>query len=215
MDDSEEVLEYQRMDHQAVNERFVDDLIAGGPIGPRVVDIGCGTAAIPVLLAQRVDDIEVLGIDSSTEMLDVARVEIELGSVVGRVYLEHCDCKNLEGFETGVVDTVISNTMLHHVAEPNRVLAEAMKLLAPSGRLFIRDLLRPVDEPTLEKLVEQHAGGESDYAKQLLRQSLHAALDLPEIRGIVAELGIDPECIRQTSDRHWTLDWTCPPASEA
>ncbi|WP_261344519.1 class I SAM-dependent methyltransferase [Stieleria maiorica] len=212
MDDATEVQEYQQMDHQGVNSAFVDDLIAGGTVGPRVIDLGCGTALIPILLCQKQSDVEVVGVDSSVEMLEAARIEIELGSVTGRVHLEHADCKVLEGFQDAAANTVISNTMLHHVAEPARVVAQAFRVLAPGGRLFLRDLVRPATEAEVEALVTLHAEGETDYARQLLRQSLHAALTVAEIADIAAGHDIPAEAIRMTSDRHWTLDWIKPDA---
>lgn len=210
MDDEHEVQEYQAMDHQAVNESFANDLIAAGPVGPHVIDLGCGLAEIPVLLCQKVDDLEVLGIDSSVAMLDAARIEIEFGGVLGRVHLEHADCKKLTGFEPGTTDTVITNTVLHHLAEPKTAIVQALRILAPGGRLFFRDLARPVDADAVETLVDLHAKGESDFARQLLRQSLHAALTIDEILELVCEFGISEKHLRMTSDRHWTLDWTKP-----
>ncbi len=213
MDDAAEVREYQQMDHSAVNQRFVDDLRAGGAVGPRTTDLGCGTGDILVRLCQQDDTLEGLGIDCSVEMLEAARLEIELGSVTGRVQLEHADCKSLEGFEAATADTVISNTMLHHLAEPGLALRRGIHLLKPGGRLFVRDLMRPQTVEQVEALVAEHAGGESEYARQLLRQSLHAALTLDEARQMATASGIPAACVQPTSDRHWTLDWQRPPGS--
>ncbi|MCC9604074.1 class I SAM-dependent methyltransferase [Stieleria sp. JC731] len=208
MDTELEVQEYKQMDHEGINSLYIDDLIAGGPVGPKVMDLGCGTGEIAVMLCQRLDDVQVMGVDMSIEMLEAARMEVELGGVQGRVFLENADCKALDHFESGSTDTVLSNSLIHHVADPASVLACAMHVLAPGGRLFIRDLMRPTTEDEVERLVEEHASGETDFAKQLLRQSLHAALTVAEIRQVAAKCGIDPESIRATSDRHWTLDWS-------
>ena len=208
MDSDLEVREYRAMDHEGVNQAFVDDLIAGGSVGPRVIDLGCGTAEIPVRLCAALREIEVLGVDSSVAMLEAARMEIELGSATGRVHLELADCKQLKGFQEGAADTVISNTVLHHIPEPELMIAQALRVLAPSGRLFIRDLFRPATESDVEALVDAHAAGESDFARQLLRQSLHAAMTVDEMGEILAAFGIPQNSIRMTSDRHWTLDWT-------
>ena len=207
MDDAEEVREYGEMDHSTVNERFVVDLISGGQVGPRVIDMGCGLAAISVLLCQRVDDVEVLGIDSSVEMLEAARIEIELGGVQGRVFLEHADCKSLADFPSGEVATIISNSLVHHVAAPECVIREAVRLLAPGGRMFLRDLARPTSSEQVESLVSAHAGEESEFAQQLLRQSLHAALTVEEMSQVLADCGVGQDSIAMTSDRHWTIDW--------
>jgi ubiquinone/menaquinone biosynthesis C-methylase UbiE len=208
MDDREEVREYRQMDHGLVNQKFVEDLVAGGPVGPKVMDLGCGTAEIPILLCQTRDEIEMLGVDASIEMLEAARLEIDVAGMLGRIHLEHADCKTLEGFAGATADTVISNTVLHHLSEPKLLIEQALRVLAPGGRIFCRDLIRPADAGAVEALVEQHAGSESAFAQQLLRQSLHAALTLKEMRSLVADLGIQENSVEMTSDRHWTLDWT-------
>ncbi|MCD0463426.1 class I SAM-dependent methyltransferase [Roseiconus lacunae] len=210
MDAAEEVREYEKMNHEAVNNAFVDDLKAGGPVGPKVMDLGCGTGEIAILLCQRLEDVQVMGVDLSVEMLEAARIEIELGGVQGRVFLEHADCKSLDHFEPGSSDTVISNTVLHHIADPEPFLRCAVHVLAPGGRLFLRDLVRPADEASVEALVALHGEGETEYAQQLLRQSLHAALTIAEIQELAQPLGIPASAINATSDRHWTIDWVKP-----
>jgi ubiquinone/menaquinone biosynthesis C-methylase UbiE len=99
---------------------------------------------------------------------------------------------------------VISNSIVHHIAEPAVVLAEMTRVLAPGGWLFVRDLLRPADEETLRALVDRHAAGANDHQRQMFADSLHAALTLDEIRALVVQSGLDPREARQTTDRHWT-----------
>lgn len=208
METNEEAREYREMDHSVVNQVFVDDLMTGGPIGPRVLDLGSGPAHIPVLLCQSNDDVEVMAVDSSVEMLELARIEIELGGVADRIQLEHADAKTLEGFEAGSADTVISNSLLHHLENPGTALASAIRMLCDGGRLFVRDLMRPADGAILESLVEQYTRDESPFAQQLFRQSLHAALTLGEIRQLAGGFGIPSRDVQMSSDRHWTIDWT-------
>ena len=208
METQEEVREYLAMDHHSVNQRFIDDLYERGPVGNRVMDFGCGTAQIPVLLCQRSLDLQVLAVDSSVEMLEAARIEIELGGVAGQVQLAHSDCKSMNEYESESVPTIISNSLIHHLPEPKSALQQMKRLVEPGGRIFIRDLARPATEDEVEALVEQHAGEESAFAQQLLRQSLHAALTLGEIQELAVALDLDPNSAQLTSDRHWTLDWT-------
>lgn len=53
METVEEVRQYDAMDHSLVNSRFVDDFLAAhGPCrGGEVLDVGTGTARIPIALA--------------------------------------------------------------------------------------------------------------------------------------------------------------------
>ena len=207
MDTQEEVEEYLAMDHQSVNQRFIEDLYSGGSVGDRILDFGCGTAEIPILLCQKSMDLQVLAVDASVEMLEAARIEVEMGGVVGQVELAHADCKSMDGYESDSVPTVISNSLIHHVPDPQPVLEQMSRIVEPGGRVFVRDLARPASESDLEDLVTRHAGGESAFAQQLLRQSLHAALTLEEIRSLAEATGMAGGFVNLTSDRHWTLDW--------
>ena len=71
MDTFEEAVDYDRMDHSAVNARFVADFLkAHGPCrGGEILDIGTGTARIPVLLCQTDPNARVIAIDLSEPML--------------------------------------------------------------------------------------------------------------------------------------------------
>lgn len=210
MDAGDEAHVYQAMDHRPVNERFVDDLIAGGPVGPRVVDLGCGPGDIPIVLSRRCPEVSVLGVDLSVPMLELAKVEIDIAGVIDRVTLEQADAKSMDGFDDRIAETVMSNSLAHHLDEPRAMLEQAIRLLTPGGRLFLRDLVRPDSEADVERLVELHAGEESETAQQLLRQSFHAALTLEEIRSLCGGFGFAAGHVQMTSDRHWTVDWVKP-----
>ncbi|NND99027.1 MAG: methyltransferase domain-containing protein [Pirellulaceae bacterium] len=207
MESDQEAREYEEMDHSAVNRIFVDDLLAGGEVGRRVIDLGCGPAAIPIELCSRVMDVEVLAVDSSHSMLDIAKMQIDFAGLLDRIFLELADVKDLGDFEQSLTDTVISNSLLHHLPEPATALQSALHVLRPNGRIFIRDLARPDSQSRVEQLVDQYTQGETEFAKQLFRQSLQAALTIDEIRDTAGGIGISKQHVQMTSDRHWTIDW--------
>jgi ubiquinone/menaquinone biosynthesis C-methylase UbiE len=120
-----------------------------------------------------------------------------------RIRLEWCDAKFLTHAD-GTFAAVMSNSIVHHVPEPNAVLAELVRVLAPGGLLFVRDLLRPADKQALAALVDLHAAGANEHQRKMFADSLHAALTLDEVRDLARRLGFDPEGVRQTTDRHWT-----------
>jgi len=211
MDTFEAASQYDQMDHAAVNARFVDDLLAAGNVGTDVIDLGTGTALIPIELCNRVDSVRVLAVDASVEMLDLARRRVEIAMLSDRIQLEHDDCKSLKGFQRGMFDLVISNSLFHHLPDPSLALQAAIRVLRPGGRLFIRDLARPATLAEVETLVATHTAAETAAARTLFRDSLLAALSLDEIRQLVAAHGFDRHSVTLTSDRHWTFDATLPP----
>lgn len=209
MESDEEARDYDSMDHAAVNRAFVDDLLAGGDVAGEVIDLGTGTAQIPILLCQQVEECRVMAIDLSVAMLDLARLNIEVNSLIDRIALAHIDSKELL-YEDDQFDVVISNSIVHHIPEPGTVIAEAVRVTRPGGRLFFRDLLRPSDESTVAQLVATYAGEADARQRKMFDDSLRAALSLDEVREMVVALGFDPESVAATSDRHWTWDTVKP-----
>lgn len=204
MDDSQEAIEYNQMDHRAVNDRFVTELMDAGPIGLDILDLGTGTALIPVALCLREKQVRVMASDASVEMLELARYNIEVHHLLDRIQLHRGDAKKLV-FSQAYFDTVMSNSLVHHLPTCETFFAEALRVLRPNGLLFVRDLCRPESDADVERFVDLYAGGETDYSKQLFRQSLHAALTMAELQQIVEPLGISGHAIQMSSDRHWTL----------
>ena len=147
-------------------------------------------------------------------MLEIAKREIDIAGLLEQISLQQADVCAMDEFDDAIADTVISNSLLHHLEQPRLGLRTAIRLLREDGRLFIRDLCRPDSPEDTERLVSQYAGAENETAQQLFRQSLLAALTLDEIREIAdgfnkRGLGISGEHVQMTSDRHWTIDW-CP-----
>jgi ubiquinone/menaquinone biosynthesis C-methylase UbiE len=168
-----------------------------------VLDLGAGTAQIPIELCRRAPHIRVTAVDAAESMLALARENVADAGLSGRIELALADAKNLP-FHAARFPAVISNSILHHIAEPQQVIAEAVRVTAPGGLLFHRDLCRPQDEAQLEHLVTTYAGAATAYQRKLFADSLRAALTLDEIRHLVASFGVPPDSVSMTSDRHWT-----------
>jgi ubiquinone/menaquinone biosynthesis C-methylase UbiE len=206
MDTPEEARDYDAMDHAAVNRAFADDFLAALPPGTvTVLDVGTGTAQIPIEVCGRTPTLTVLGIDLAEEMLKVGRANVLRARLVNRIDLRRVDAKAMP-FPADTFGAVMSNSIVHHIPGPAAVFAEMVRVVRPRGLLFVRDLLRPADEPTLGRLVQAYAGDANEHQKQMFGDSLRAALTLDEVRGHASALGFAPDTVRQTSDRHWT--WT-------
>jgi len=210
MDTPQEAMVYDDMDHSAVNEAFVNDLIAFLGVHPDleaemidILDIGTGTARIPILLADRIPQCRIMGADASVSMLDVAKINIDIAGLLDRVQLARLDAKETD-YEDGYFTGVMSNSIIHHIPEPKAVLKESVRLTEPGGWLFFRDLVRPESSEQLDQLVATYCGEEPEFAQKMFGESLHAALSLSEIRELVASLGFDAATVQLTSDRHWT-----------
>jgi ubiquinone/menaquinone biosynthesis C-methylase UbiE len=203
MDTVDDAYDYDEMDHSAVNRVFVDDFLAFCSQPSDVLDLGTGTAQIPLELCRRESSCRIMAADAAISMLELARININLADLSERIQLRHVDAKQLS-FPDAFFDTVMSNSIVHHIPAPASVFAEAVRVCKPGGVLFFRDLLRPDHKLALDRLVETYTAGCNDHQRQMFADSLHAALTLDEVRGLIEPLGFARESVEQTSDRHWT-----------
>ena len=215
MDTAIEAADYNAMDHSAVNRVFVDDFLAaaqshgtlelfGDGQTASVLDVGTGTALIPIELCSRTVSCRVKGIDLAAEMLKIGHKNIERAKLTGRIVLERIDAKQMP-YPAESFGAVVSNSIVHHIPKPREVMAEMLRVLYPGGLLFVRDLLRPDDVETLEQIVQAYTGSENAHQHQMFRDSLHAALTMDEIRSLLSDLNVSPAWAQQTTDRHWTV----------
>ncbi|MSR57507.1 MAG: class I SAM-dependent methyltransferase [Planctomycetaceae bacterium] len=213
MDTQHEAVDYDSMDHTAVNQSFSQEFLSAlsrQPLSgkqasvPSVLDVGTGTARIPIAIGRQTDTVRIIAVDLSAPMLQVAQRNVIAAGLQRLIKLEQVDAKGLP-YTDGQFDAVISNSIVHHIPQPIHVLREMLRVLRAGGLLFVRDLLRPTDAASVDTIVEQHAEGANAHQRQLFEQSLHAALTLGEVRDLLRELGWPPESVSQSSDRHWTI----------
>lgn len=204
MDSPEEARDYDAMDHAAVNSVFVADFLFVWNKSNPILDVGTGTAQIPIELCRRDSTAHVVGIDLAEHMLKVGQDNVRRAQLENRIRLERRDAKNLP-YLAGAFAAIISNSIIHHIPEPRSALAEMARVVKPDGLIFVRDLLRPANGAAVEELVKTYAGEANPHQKKMFGDSLRAALNLSEVRGLLADLGFDPAVVRQTSDRHWTF----------
>jgi len=209
MDTPDEARDYDSMDHREVNRRFVADFLHAGPARGTILDVGTGTAQIPIEFCHQSHEGRVVAIDLADEMLILARRNVAAAGLEARVQIERVNARGLP-YADGAFDAVMSNSIIHHIPEPATAFAEMVRVCKPGGRLFVRDLLRPMDQESLLKIVEMYAGGANDHQRSLFGSSLHAALMRDEVGGLVAALGYPESSVQATSDRHWTWLATKP-----
>ncbi len=203
MDTAEEADGYDAMDHSEPNSAFVGRLVELGARG-RMLDIGTGPGHIPLLVCERIADARVVGIDLARNMLAHAERHRKASRFAARVDFRLADAKGLD-FADASFDAVFSNTILHHIQDPQPFLAEARRVLKPGGVLLIRDLFRPETPERADALVALHAAEATPYQQKLLRDSLCAALTPAELRGVADAAGLAQAELLVDSDRHMSL----------
>jgi ubiquinone/menaquinone biosynthesis C-methylase UbiE len=205
MDTSEEAIEYDAMDFTAVNTAFAQRTSELGPQSGLVLDAGTGTARIPILICQKCPQLQIIASDLSKNMLLIASKNVEQAGLQKQISLELADSKQLP-YQDGQFDMVISNSIVHHLPDPLPFFLEIKRVLKPNGAIFIRDLLRPTDEATMNALVDSIGDDYDEHQKMLFRDSLHAAFTLNEVKEIVQNAGLEGVKVYQSSELHWTAE---------
>lgn len=98
-----------------------------------LLDIGTGTGAIPILLADYVD--KIFATDYSEEMINIANKKIK-DFKINNITFQVQDCYNLN-FSDEMFDVVFAANILHLLDNPEEFLKSIKRLLKESGKLII------------------------------------------------------------------------------
>lgn len=129
-------------------EAFRDRLVERLPLdaGQRVLDVGCGTGTLAVLLKQRRPGVEVHAADGDPEVLGLARAKAERAGV--EVHFDRAMAWQLPHAD-GALDRVVSTLMFHHLetADKARAAREILRVLRPGGAFLLADFGPPRGAP--------------------------------------------------------------------
>jgi len=116
--------------------------VASIEAGHRVLDLGCGTGTLALMIKQACPQATVVGLDLDTRILSIARRKILRAGV--EVQLEQGSA-TAPPFEPASFDRVLSTLVFHHLTTPQKraALAAARRLLRPGGELHIADWGKP------------------------------------------------------------------------
>jgi len=131
-------------------EQFLDEI----PECDLIVEVGVGTGNLLSALSQKSP--RVIGIDQSSAMLEEARNRVERQGISG-VEFRLGEMSSLP-VNDGEAGCLLLNMVLHHAVQPQRLLKEARRVLAPAGVLVIADLQRHEQEWVREQLADQWLG---------------------------------------------------------
>lgn len=125
-------------------EQVYRDITAELEPGDRVLDVGCGTGDLAVLLAQK--GCQVTGIDISPPMLSQASQRLQQAALTDRVKLQEKGAVDLDTtFVDGTFDAVVSTLVFSELSaeEIDYTLEECWRILRPGGQLLVADEVLP------------------------------------------------------------------------
>ena len=153
-----------------IEEPIVREILDGLPVGV-ALDAACGTGRHTAYLASL--DHEVIGVDSSPEMLERAGQKVPGGT------FHEAELHDIP-LDDDTVDLVVCAIALSHVPDLDPVLAELVRILRPNGHLVISDSRGLIGDIGLP-LVRVGPDGEYGYMpvySRLASDYLAAALPL-------------------------------------
>lgn len=164
------------------------------------LDLGCGPADITLRVARALPGWRVDGVDGSDAMLrygDEALARAGLGERVRLILGRLPD----ERLPEPAYDLVFSNSLMHHLPDPDLIWASVRRHARPGAPVFVMDLMRPESPAAAADMVERYSGGEPDVLQRDFYNSLCAALSPDEVRASLARAGLALS-VEAVSDRH-------------
>jgi ubiquinone/menaquinone biosynthesis C-methylase UbiE len=121
-------------------ELFKRSLIEQAQIrsGQRVLDLGCGTGTLTIMVKKAHPDSEVIGLDGDPQVLELARYKAKQAG--SRITFEEGMAYQLP-YPDASFDRVLSSLVFHHLTtqDKERALAEIYRVLKPAGELHLAD----------------------------------------------------------------------------
>jgi len=203
MDEPEQARAYAGADfsepHQAFVERFAQCFPRHRP--RRVLDLGCGAADITIRFARAHPGCDLTGVDGAPAMLALAKEAITRVELDHRVHLREVRLPD-KTLVQHAFDTLISNSLLHHLADPQVLWCTLKDCAAPGAALFVMDLRRPDTREQAGRLVQEYSGNEPEVLRRDFFNSLLAAYRPEEIAAQLARVNLSCLQVEAVGDRH-------------
>ena len=151
--------------------RAVQELISQANIerAHSVLDVGCGTGTLIVMLKRRYSAVEVVGVDPDSKALQRARKKVGRAGV--SVQLDHGFADELPYGEQSF-DRVFSSFMFHHLDEDERerTSREVLRVLKPGGSFHLLDFVsNETSHGFFERLFAGHALMKTNTSERILQ----------------------------------------------
>ncbi len=129
------------MKEEAIKRRLISQ--ATLEPGMRVLDLGCGTATLSLLLKQLHPDVELHALDADHGALSIARAKAEAAGLEIHFHRGYVQDPPFEGQG---FDRILSSLLFHHLIRDDKqhALNRARQLLKPNGELHVADWGRPL-----------------------------------------------------------------------
>jgi ubiquinone/menaquinone biosynthesis C-methylase UbiE len=147
----------------------------------RVLDVGCGTGTLAILIKRLYPAIQVVGLDPDPRALARARRKAERAGVSVQFDRGFSDAL---GYPDRAFDRVFASMMFHHLDEADKepTLREIRRVLKPGGRLELLDFAGPDRHAhgVLGRVIHSHARLRGNAVTRLLDLMVWAGFAVPK-----------------------------------
>lgn len=139
----------------------------GGSKMHMIIDVGCGTGFLSAGLAPISE--QVVGIDASVRMLDVARENLlQLG--LHNVELRQGNVDDLPA-DSDIADATFANMVLHHAPDPQHMIEEMVRVTRPGGRVVVTDMENHSNKWFRVEMADIWLGFTEEQVRQYMRDA--------------------------------------------
>jgi len=203
MSDKGNAIAYSKGDFSDSNGYFVSNLLSNFPHIREIIDLGCGPADIPIMLAKARPKLKITAIDASAEMIKIARKKIKSNSLQNSIRLAKMRIPNSR-IKKDKYDAVISKDLLHHLPDSMAVWNEAKRISKKGAVIYVMDLCRPKSKKQAREMVEKILKNGHPLLKRDFYNSLCAAFTLGEVRGQLRKAGLKLR-VSRAGNRHFIV----------
>ena len=204
MDNADQARAYAEADFEQPHARFVELFRQEFPrndIHGRVLDLGCGPCDISCRMAGSYTACTIDAVDGSAAMLSHGRERVSRHGLGGRIHLYQRYLPD-DPLPSPAYGTIISNSLLHHLASAQTLWRTIQRAAAPAAVIFVMDLMRPASRKQARRLVAEYAAQEPPVLQHDFYHSLLAAYTVEEIRTQLTMAGLHGLQVQAVSDRH-------------
>ena len=213
MNAPDQVIAYADADFSCGDHSFIERLSElksqALPVPPEaglILDLGCGPGNISERLAVRWPLSNVIGLDGSSSMIGMAnqRLSDVCPAIKNLSYLlvdlSQCclgDIPQING-----ASVIVSNSLLHHLHNPQMLWTSVEQLAEPNALILHRDLRRPSNEQEVDALCAHYVKHAPTVLQRDFRASLIAAFTTDEVRDQLDQAGLGHFTVTEIGDRY-------------
>ncbi|MDQ3814404.1 MAG: class I SAM-dependent methyltransferase [Armatimonadota bacterium] len=212
MEDDAQARAYAEADFEAPHSRFIElfQETFGHDISGYVLDLGCGPGDISRRFVRAFPRCIVHGVDGAEAMLRYGRAMLtQVPDLQSRVELISGRLPEAT-LPRPQYDVVISNSLLHHLPDPQVLWQTVQRYAAPRALVFIMDLRRPSSRAEAQTLTQTYTANEAALLQRDFYNSLLAAFEPAEIEAQLQAAHLDHFEVKVVSDRHVVVSGYMP-----